>query len=381
MPALAAGGGPEVADTLSWRNFVVGTLLSLIVFLSSQGATPPRATTALPGLEGVAGSTLFPGFAEGAGSTTNAPRVDSASEPADRPFVAVPALRRVTPAQTARKSEGQQSDQGAPEPVTQPAGQAAPKPDQQSGEQPERQSGGHAAPQAAERPAPQPAKRSTAPSTRQPAPAPAAPAAGGTPGEIAGAFNYTITPGDDLSTLSARFSTTPAAIAEASGIPVAQGLYDGMTVRIPTTDPAKVEPVQGAVAIPWSTVDGMWGVGTVAQVTDVETGNIFYVMRQGGWAHADVEPVSARDTAIILSDYGGEYSWARRSIVVVVNGRRIAASQNFMPHGLKSLDNNFPGHFCIHFLGSTTHGSSYTSNGVPTLDPAHQRCVQEAVGH
>ncbi len=94
-----------------------------------------------------------------------------------------------------------------------------------------------------------------------------------------------------------------------------------------------------------------------------------------------MEPVSARDTATILSDYGGQFSWARRAIVVVIKGQRVAASQSFMPHGFKSLGNNFPGHFRIHFLGSTAHGSAYTSNGVPTLDPAHQRCVQEAVGH
>lgn len=199
---------------------------------------------------------------------------------------------------------------------------------------------------------------------------------------IAGFMNYTVRSGDSLDSLARRLGTTEAVIARASGIPVSQILYPGMSLRVPTADPAKVQPPLKAVAIPWSKVNEMWKVGTVAQVIDVRTGNTFYVMRYGGWAHADSEPVSARDTAIMLGDYGGEWSWARRPIVVVINGQRIAASQNGMPHGTKSLKNNgFPGHFCIHFLGSTTHGSIYTVNRTPTLDPAHQRAVQEAVGH
>jgi len=36
----------------------------------------------------------------------------------------------------------------------------------------------------------------------------------------------------------------------------------------------------------------------------------------------------------------------------------IAASMNGMPHGSGAIpNNNFPGHFCVHFRDSTTHGS------------------------
>lgn len=205
-------------------------------------------------------------------------------------------------------------------------------------------------------------------------------AAGGV--EVAGAFNYTIAPGDDFGTLATQFGTTAEAIAAASGLAADQTLYDGMVVRIPTSDQAKAEPPLKAEAIPWSKVNDLWAIGTVAQVIDVETGSTFYALRQGGWAHVDSEPVTSADTAIMLDNYGGQWSWARRSIVVVVNGLRIAASQNAMPHGDEILtNNNFPGEFCIHFLGSTTHGSSYTSNGAPTLDPAHQAAVKRAIGH
>jgi len=196
-------------------------------------------------------------------------------------------------------------------------------------------------------------------------------------------MNYTVRQGEDLGSIAARFDTTPEVVGRESGIPVLQVLYPGMSLRVPTKEPDQVEPRDEAVALDWFiTVNDIWTVGTVAQVTDVWTGNIFYVIRRGGWAHADVEPVSAQDTATIVGNYGGQWSWNRRPIVVVINGQRIAASQNGMPHGGQTVyDNNWPGHFCIHFKNSTTHGSSYTVNGVPILDPAHQWCVEQAVGH
>ncbi|MEW6033179.1 MAG: LysM peptidoglycan-binding domain-containing protein [Bacillota bacterium] len=194
-------------------------------------------------------------------------------------------------------------------------------------------------------------------------------------------MNYTVRSGDDFAKLAERFGTTPEVIASESSLSPTDTIYPGIILRVPTTDPAKVEPKLKAEAVPWSTVDRLWKIGQVAQVTDVWTGRIFYVIRIGGWAHADVEPVTARDTATMKANYGGSWSWNRRPIVVVVGGQRIAASQNGMPHaGYTIYNNNFPGHFCVHFLGSTTHGSSYTSNGQPTLDPAHQWCVQQAIG-
>ncbi len=344
---------------MSWRNVVVGTLLSLIVLVSLQRFTPPQAAACLPGLENVTGVNL-------AGLGPFGPRADRAMN--SRPLLWL----------QFGKAHGQISAPAA-SPADEPAAAAtetAPAAEQATDAAPPAASAAKTAPSAA------PKAISAAQPAVQPA-AGAAPApAADSRGSVAGFTNYTVAPGDDLASLAERFGTTREVIADASGIPVSQTLYPGMSLRVPTSDPAKVEPRQAAVAVSWSEVNDMWEVGTVAQVMDVRTGNIFYVMRRGGWAHADVEPVSAKDTVTILSDYGGEFSWARRPLVVTINGQRIAASQNFMPHGSKDIaGNDFPGHFCIHFLGSTTHGSIYTSNGVPTLDPAHQRCVQEAVGH
>ncbi|HHW70256.1 MAG TPA: peptidoglycan-binding protein, partial [Clostridiales bacterium] len=121
----------------------------------------------------------------------------------------------------------------------------------------------------------------------------------------------------------------------------------------------------------WSTVRSLFPRGATAVVTDVDTGKSFKVYRMGGTNHADVEPLTANDTAIMKSIYGN-WSWARRAIIVDYGGRRIAASMNGMPHGQQTIyNNNFNGQFCIHFLGSKTHGSG-------RVDPDHQAMVRKA---
>jgi len=413
------------------RKFLAGTLLSLIFVLAFQGAPPPGLC--LSGLEGVSSASLVPvgpgrtdcgdtlvplrtteslcaateaavsREAQEAASSASGAGADADSDAGTAPPAAPGEVSEEEEAVAALfpaghyyaevLAEGAGPPGGAPAEALAEDGSPAPAAsessagDESAGSAPVAEA---AAPEAAPGPEPEPAPETAPDPESEPEPAPGPPDADGPaedhPGDgsgtaVAGFMNYTVQPGDDLGSLARRFGTTPEVIASESGIPVTQTLYPGMSLRVPTTDPARVEPRGGAVAVPWSEVNEMWEIGTVAQVTDVWTGNIFYVMRRGGWAHADVEPVSFRDTAVMLSNYGGQWSWARRPVVVVIDGRRIAASQNGMPHGGSSLDNGFPGHFCIHFLGSTTHGSSYTSNGVPTLDPAHQRCVQEAVGH
>jgi len=110
-----------------------------------------------------------------------------------------------------------------------------------------------------------------------------------------------------------------------------------------------------------------------AEVIDVETGKSFRVQRRGGTYHADCQPLTREDTRVMKEIYG-EWSWKRRAIIVVVGGKRIAASMAGMPHGAGQIkDNDFPGHFCIHFFGSRVHASG-------KVDPEHQKRVLEAAG-
>lgn len=154
--------------------------------------------------------------------------------------------------------------------------------------------------------------------------------------------------------------------------------YDGKTTIISSSSSSSSgsssSSKSGVILADWWTSDiqKVYSRGTIATVTDVKTGISWKVKRRGGTNHADTEPLTAEDTAKMKQAYGGSWSWNRRAIWVTVNGKTYAASQNGMPHAVYSItDNNFNGHFCIHFLNSRTH----TGN---RLDSAHQSCVKAA---
>lgn len=126
--------------------------------------------------------------------------------------------------------------------------------------------------------------------------------------------------------------------------------------------------------LPWPEVDRLWPWDTKVVVRDLETGTRFEVDRYGGYRHADAQPATPRDSRALKAVFGGAWSWRRRAAVVEVAGRRVAASMNGMPHGSGTLpDNDFPGHFCIHFTGSITHGSRRP-------DLAHRMMILKAAG-
>ena len=117
-----------------------------------------------------------------------------------------------------------------------------------------------------------------------------------------------------------------------------------------------------AVLEDWWTgfVNSNWARGTNMKVTDVATGKSYWVKRKGGTNHVDAEPLTKEDTAIMEDLFGHKYSWTNiRGIVIWLIGVPYAAAQNFMPHGEANIsDNNFDGHFCMHFLNSRTHGGN-----------------------
>lgn len=136
--------------------------------------------------------------------------------------------------------------------------------------------------------------------------------------------------------------------------------------------------------------------GDIAKVTDVDTRLTFQVMRTFGHEHADVETVTAEDTAILKSIWG-DWSWERRAVIVSVNDRHIAASLTAMPHAGRddfpalqtvssrsggygrgtNLDkvkgNDMDGVMCMHFKNSKLHKNNNT-------DADHQAMVKKAAG-
>ncbi|WP_127579776.1 hypothetical protein [Paenibacillus koleovorans] len=126
----------------------------------------------------------------------------------------------------------------------------------------------------------------------------------------------------------------------------------------------------------WSEVEAKLPRKSVFQVTDLETGLSFRVQRRAGSQHADVQPMTKQDSAVMKQIYGGSWSWKRRAIIVSggEGEARLAGSMNGMPHGGDGIpDNGFSGHFCIHFLESTTHK-------VDRPDLAHQLMTHKAAG-
>lgn len=123
----------------------------------------------------------------------------------------------------------------------------------------------------------------------------------------------------------------------------------------------------------WEKVNGILPKYSKFTVLDVETGKKFKVQRRAGSHHADVQPLNAEETKIMKSIYGGKWSWKRRAIIVINGNQWIAASMHGMPHGGGALKNNFPGHFCIHFYGSTTHRTNF-------MDLSHKLMILKAAG-
>lgn len=134
-------------------------------------------------------------------------------------------------------------------------------------------------------------------------------------------------------------------------------------------------PREGVVKMPWfDGVEDIFHRGMIVKVTHVNTGLTFFARRFGGRFHADNEPLTVEDTNILRQIYGGSFSWGREAIIVEIGDRRIAASMNGMPHGGELIqDNNFQGHFCIHFYGSFLHETG-------RRDAEHQAMVRYAAG-
>ena len=114
--------------------------------------------------------------------------------------------------------------------------------------------------------------------------------------------------------------------------------------------------------------------GATFTVKDCKTGKTFECKRWSGANHLDAEPKTKKDTSVMKSIYGS-WSWKRRPILVKYNSHVYAASMNGMPHGTTTIsNNNFNGHFCIHFYGSKTHGTK-------KVDSTHQSCVSTAMNY
>lgn len=131
----------------------------------------------------------------------------------------------------------------------------------------------------------------------------------------------------------------------------------------------------------WETAANLFPRYSNATIIDVATGRSFRIQRTFGSNHADIETLTTDDSQIVYEIWGG-HSWVQRAVVVITDdGHVMPASMNGYPHaGLDHLPplqvvdnrsggfgrgqnlnlirgNGIDGHFCLHFVGSTTHGT------------------------
>lgn len=117
--------------------------------------------------------------------------------------------------------------------------------------------------------------------------------------------------------------------------------------------------------------------GQTVLVYEPRSGSSFRLRFYSLGRHADSEPLTAQDTAIMKAAWGGKFSWDEKPVYVLLpNGTWVLASMHCMPHLSGSIkDNDFDGHLCVHFprtLEETIRNGD-TKNGV-----RHQKDIRKA---
>ena len=156
-------------------------------------------------------------------------------------------------------------------------------------------------------------------------------------------------------------------------------LCSGLSTTPLSTNPGGTgTPGGGSVQmVDWfaSDIQSVFKAGTYAVLTDVDSGISWNVIRRQSTNHADVEPLTAADTAAMrraCADDNGNWTYVRHAVWVTIDGQRYAASIYTEPHGTGQIDDNdYPGHLCIHFVNSRTHGTN-------KVDSDHQRMILKA---
>jgi len=114
--------------------------------------------------------------------------------------------------------------------------------------------------------------------------------------------------------------------------------------------------------IDWATAKKLIPKNTDLRVYDVRSGTSYNIKAFSLGNHADVDTSTQTDTNLKRATRDGAWAWAPRPVWVTVGERTFAASINGMPHAGSAVSGNgLSGHFCLHFRGSTSHGSTSAS--------------------
>ncbi|MBO8138532.1 MAG: LysM peptidoglycan-binding domain-containing protein [Desulfotomaculum sp.] len=198
-----------------------------------------------------------------------------------------------------------------------------------------------------------------------------------------GAVLHYVQPGDCLDTIAQKYKSSPEAVIKTNRLK-----SDLITPEMPLFVPVNSsKPVYGIEApqgpkkegcgelLEWEFANWHFNHHSTGIIKDLETGKTFKAYRIGGGNHADCEPLTAEDTEVFKSLFGGQWTWLTRPVILQYEGREIAASMSGMPHAFDTIkDNNFDGMFDLHFLHSRTHKDNQESE-------LHQQTVMKAAGY
>ncbi len=210
---------------------------------------------------------------------------------------------------------------------------------------------------------------------------------------------YKVKDGDTYWTIAQKVGLPMEELLSANGLNENSPIYAGKVLTVPVHN-VPVKPTPGSQYgeyLNWqSEAQYVVPVGAVFTVRDFYTGQTFTAKRTTGSGHADCEPLTQSDTSAMNKIFGGQ-NWTSRPVLIIYNGRKIAASATSMLHAGNDgaaggvwtswrSDNygagyNFDwvkgngahGVFDIHFEGSVRHNDG-------KVNAKHQANVKIAAG-
>ena len=190
-------------------------------------------------------------------------------------------------------------------------------------------------------------------------------------------ITHTVVRGDDLWKISIQYGIPFHELLSVNGLKEGHVINLGDKLTIPVYQiavKATPGPQYGELLDWWIEAQYVVPIGKEFTVVDFSSGKRWRMKRTIGANHADCEPLTSNDAAIMKQVWGGSYSWNARAVIIEVDNRRIAASASSMPHDIQYItNNNFTGHSDIHFFNSTRH-----KDGL--LDKSHQANILKAAG-
>jgi LysM repeat protein len=181
---------------------------------------------------------------------------------------------------------------------------------------------------------------------------------------------HTIQSGDNAWNLSIKYGIPMLELLKVNNLSMNSTLSIGQRLKIPVYDiPVKTATSSrhGELLDWWTEARYVFPIGKEATITDFQSGRTFKIRHTMGGNHADSEPLTSSDAEVMRQIWGGSFSWTPRAVIISVDGRRLAAAMHSFPHEDQDIkNNNYPGHFCIHFLNSTRHNDGLVQASMQT---------------